>query len=233
MEELTCSTINELGPSVKIIKHPCRIILTGRSTMGKTTLAVDIICSQMMSQVRRCFAVCPTWYEQPALKRLRAIEGAFPKKRVFTEVNDMVFNSIYNILRKDRAPTLIYVDDAAAEQATNKGNKGAFSRLCIACNHMNTSMFGIFQRLSSCSPALRDNAEGLISFIPTKIMDIDVIWKEFNPCPANRKSQDVVRRALTEVWTESRFCFIWREAFTGRIYYFTGFKGVIRFNTEK
>lgn len=220
---------NELGPAIHRIKHPVRLIFTGRSTMGKTTLAVDLICNSLFSQVRRCFAVCPTFWTQPALKPLRDVEGAFKKKHVFTQVSDQVFDYIYQQIVKKPAPTLIFIDDAAAEVSTNKGNKGSFSRLCIACNHIDTSMIGIFQRLSSASPALRDNAEGLISFVPTKIQDVQIIYNEFNPAPANIKSKEVVYAALLEAWKNARFCFIWREAYTGKIYYFIGFKQVIRF----
>jgi hypothetical protein len=205
------------------------MIITGRSTMGKTTLAVDIIRHSIMKDVRRCFAVCPTFWEQPALQPLRDIKGAFTKKSVFTNVDDSVFEYIYNTLVKQPAPTLIFVDDAAAESATNRGNKGSFSRLCLASPHLDTSIFGVFQRLSSASPAFRDNTEGLISFIPTKILDVDTIYKEFNPNPAAIKSINIVKKALQHAWFHARFCFIWREAFTGRIMYYSGFKERIAF----
>ena len=221
--------VNELGPALHLVKHPVRLIFTGRSTMGKTTLAVDVICESLFSQVKRCFAVCPTFWTQPALQRLRDVPNAFTKKRVFTQVSDSVFDYIYNKIVNFPAPTLIFIDDAAAESATNKGNKGSFSRLAIACNHIDTSMIGIFQRLSSCSPALRDNAEGLISFVPTKIQDCQIIYNEYNPFPVDPKSKELVYAALLAAWKNARFCFIWREAFTGRIKYFIGFKSVIRF----
>jgi hypothetical protein len=223
---------SELGPAVDRIRHPCRLLITGRSTMGKTTLAVDIILHRMLRSVRRCFAVCPTFWSQPALAPLRRIRGAFTNRNVFTQVNDSVFEYLYKIISTQPAPTLILIDDSAADQATNVGNKGSFSRLCISCNHHDTSMVGIFQRLSSASPSFRDNAEGLISFIPTKILDIDIIYKEFNPSPTSVKSLDVVKRALSEAWGSARFAFIWREAFTGRIYYFSGFSQRIHFNSS-
>jgi hypothetical protein len=198
--------------------------------MGKTTLAVDIIIAYILKNVNRCFAVCPTFWEQPALKKLRLVKGAFNRENVFTRVDDSVFERIYQTLKKRPAPTLLFVDDAAAEAATNKGNKGSFSRLCLAAPHLNLTIVGVFQRLSSASPALRDNAEGLISFIPTKIQDVDIIQKEFNPSPAHRKSIDIVKHALSEAWALSRFCFIWRESFTGRIRYYSGFHSRIKFN---
>ena len=225
-------TINKMGEASNKIVHPYRLLVTGRSTMGKTTLAVDIIRSKLLKHVRRCFAVCPTFWSQPALGPLRAIQGAFNQKNVFTEVHDGVFEVIYRILVKKPAPTLIFIDDSSAEKATNIGSKGSFSRLCISCNHLDTSMVGVFHRLTSASASFRDNCEGMISFIPSKIIDVDVIYKEFNPSPAHAKSLDIVRNALQEAWENDRFCFIARESFTGRIYYYSGFNFRIRFHAQ-
>ena len=197
--------------------------------MGKTTLAVDLILTQFMKNVKRCFAVCPTWYQQKTLKPLRDIPNAFPKSNVFTDVNDAVFEAIFQRLNAKPCPTLLFVDDAAAEAATNKGNKGAFSRLCLAAPHLQLSIVGCFQRLTSASPAFRDNTEGVISFIPSKIQDVQTLYEEFNPCPARAKSKDIVKEALDYSWKNARFCFIWREAFTGKINYYCGLDSEVAF----
>lgn len=223
--------INEIDAAANIIKHPCRVIFTGRSTMGKTTLAVEIICQNLLKDVKRCFAVCPTFWEQPALEKLRKVKGAFTNKTVFTRVDDRVFEYIYQVISRNPGPTLLFIDDAAAEAATNKGNKGAFSRLALASPHLNLTIIGVFQRLSSCSPALRDNCEGLVSFVPTKIQDVDIIYKEFNPSPAHIQRVEVVKNALNQAWQNSRFCFIWRESFTGKIHYYSGFTFEINFHS--
>jgi hypothetical protein len=223
-------TVNELGVAVKLIQHPTRVLACGRSTMGKTTLCVDLILQQLMPKVKRCFAVCPTFWQQPALKRLRGIKGAFPKQHVFTVVRDNIFETIFRVLDRDHIPTLLYVDDAAAEASTNKGNKGAFSRLCLAAPHLNLSIVGCFQRPTMCSPAFRDNCECFISFISSRVQDVDLIIKELNPSPASPISKSIVSRALEHAWKNARFCFIFREAFTGRILYHVGFNEVITFN---
>lgn len=197
--------------------------------MGKTTLAVDIICAQLLRSVKRCYAVCPTFWQQPSLETLRKIKGAFTKKTVFTQVHDQVFDVLFKIMDNDHIPTLLFVDDAAAEAATNKGNKGSFARLCIAAPHLNLTIVGCFQRLTSCSPAFRDNCECLISFIPSKTIDVDTLVKEFNPRPAHAMSASIVKKALEYAWKNARFCFIFREAFTGQIYYYCGLNSVIEF----
>lgn len=182
-----------------------------------------------MKDVKRCFAVCPTFWQQPAFSRLRAIPGAFTRRNVFTKVSDKVFEYIYQQLDRIRAPTLLIVDDAAADHATNRGNKGSFSRLCIASPHLNLSIVGCFQRLTSASPAFRDNTEALVSFVPTKMLDVTTIVEEFNPKPAALNSKEVVKNALTQAWKDHRFCFIWREPFTGKIQYYCGFDNVVNF----
>lgn len=196
--------------------------------MGKTTLSVDIILACLISKVKRCFAVCPTFWEQPALRRLRQIPGAFTKKTVFTEVDDKVFEFIYMQLKKNPAPTLLFVDDAAAEAATNRGNKGSFSRLCLAAPHLNLTIIGCFQRLTAASPAFRDNAEGLISFAPTKLLDVDTIVKEFNPCPAKKNNKDIASQALQHAWDKDMYALIWREK-RGPVKFYSGLDDVIEF----
>lgn len=224
--------VNEIGPAINKIQHPCRLLISGRSTMGKTTLAVDIICNNLMKSVNRCFVVCPTFWSQPSFERLRKIPNAFNKRNVFTTASDEIFNYIWQVIVLKPANTLIIVDDCAAEVSTNRGTKGAFARLCISCNHHQTSLIGIFQRMTSASNQLRDNAEGLISFIPSNIDYRDIIYREFNPCPAAAKSFKTVMAALNEAWSTQRFCFIWREAFTGKIFYYCGFKKEIRFHNN-
>ncbi len=185
-----------------------------------------------MSRVTRCFACCPTFYDQPQLKRLRDIPGAFPKQNVFTDVNDGVFEHIYNECRDKPAPTLLFVDDSAAERATNVGNKGSFSRLALASPHHQLYIVGVFQRLTACSPALRDNTEGLIAFKPSQTLDVETIVKEFNPSPANPKNKEIVQNALTRCWSDpdARYCFIWRENFTAIIHYYCGSKNEVKFS---
>lgn len=216
-------TMNNMGPAImEHLDEPARLIVTGRSTVGKTTLAVDIILTRIMSRVRRCFAVCPTFYEQHALAPLRNVPGAFPKRRVFTSVDDSVFDTIFHKLSSKPCPTLLFVDDAAAEAATNKGNKGTFSRLCLAAPHLQLYIVGVFQRLTAASPALRDNAEGLISFIASKEQDVQVILDEFNPSPAVKETKNWIIKTVNYAWQNDRFLFIWRESYTGKMHFYTG-----------
>ena len=212
------------------IRPPCRVLFTGRSTMGKTTLAVTVILECIMPHMRRCFAACPTFYDQSALEPLRAIPGAFPERNVFTDVTDGTFEYIYQRILRHSKPTLLFVDDAAAEKATNRGNKGSFSRLCLCSMHHNLTIIGVFQRITSASPSLRDNVEGLVSFIPTKDNDGDTICHEFNPCPARLHSRKLVMQMLDYAWRHARFCFIWREKFSGQTRFYSGFQQQLLLN---
>lgn len=222
---------NELGPATMLIKHPCRLIFSGRSTMGKTTLSVDVICTQLLPSVKRCYAVCPTFWQQDALAKLRNVHGAFPKDHVYTRATNDVFDRIFRHLdRTKHIPSLLFVDDAAAERATNDGNKGAFARLCLAAPHLNLSIVGSFQRLTQCSPALRDNCEGLISFLSSTEQETKTLLREFCP-PAmmDSKGKKKLLQVLIQCWEQYRFCFIWREKFTGHVFYHAGFQNRIQF----
>jgi len=178
-----------------------------------------------MHQVRQCFAVCPTFNVQPQLATLRNIPGAFPKEHVFTNVDDGVFRGIHQILKRQRysVPTLLFVDDAAGEHATNKGNKGAFANLCLASPHLNLTIIGVFQRLACCSPALRDNAESLISFVPSMTADLKRLYEEYNPCVTDPDSKNILLKVLKLCWKKSRFAFIHRENRDPNVQYYSGF----------
>ena len=229
-------SINDLGCTViNKISHPVRLLVSGRSTLGKTTLAVDIITKRLLRGVNRCFAVCPTFYSQDTLSRLRQVKGAFTKDTVFTEVHEGVFRYIFDECTKNPAPTLLFVDDAAADKATHGNNKGAFAKLCIASPHLNLSIVGCFQKLVTASPSFRYNSEALISFEPTGMEDVDRIIEEFNPCPSHPDSKLITRLALTEAWKKDRFTFIFRERFSltcpnPKVRFHAGFKREINFH---
>jgi hypothetical protein len=195
--------------------------------MGKTTLMTEVVCRMLLKDVKRCFAVCPTWYQQPALKKLRQIKGAFPRNRVSQVANEEVFERIFQLLNKEKIngkfiPTLLIVDDCAAESSLNKGNHGAYARLAIASPHLQLSICTVVQKLVSCSPMMRENAEGIISFIPSRVGDVDILVDEFNPCPYIYENKRLLLKILERCWKAHRFCFIWREKLTGKVAYYKG-----------
>jgi hypothetical protein len=196
--------------------------------MGKTTLAVEIIRQRIMRSVTRCFAVCPTWYEQPALKPLRMIKGAFPRKRVFTNPDESSFEKIYTMLMKEkrnglRIPTLLIVDDCAAEKSMNMRNHGVFGRLAISSPHLNLSIFTVVQKMTTCSPLMRENTEGVITFLPDRVADVEILADEYNPKPYLPGTAKYLRRILAQCWNKNRFSFLWREKLTGHVAYHAGF----------
>jgi len=118
--------------------------------MGKSTWVVDVIMTRIIQDVNRVFAVCPTFWTQDQLAPLRNIQNCFTQDNVSLEVDDSVFENIFNILSISKhIPTLLFVDDAAADAATNKGNKGAWSKLCLAAPHLNLTIAGVFQRATA------------------------------------------------------------------------------------
>lgn len=213
---------------MKKINHPIRTVFTGKSQMGKTTLMVDLIRRRLIASVQRCYVVCPTWYEQPAFQPLRRIKGAFPAKRVYTEATEEVFEEIYRKIKKENArvgrkiPTLLLVDDCAAERALHTGNHGAFGRLAISAPHLNLSIACTVQKLVSASPLLRENTEVVICFYPSRKKDVNILIDEYNPCPWEAGSSKTLRRMMGQCWDKKSYCTIFREPLTGHTAYHIG-----------
>lgn len=216
--------INYIGIYADELQHPVRLLITGRSTLGKSTLAQQFICQKIMKNVNRCFACCPTFWMQDALKPMRDIPNAWSKENVFTDVNDDVFGLICEILEATpQIPTLLFVDDAGSEKSTNRGTKGYFARLCIAAPHLNLTIVGVFQYMKMVTNQMRYNCEALVSFIPCSIFDVKYIYEEFNPCATDPNSLAIVQNALTQAYQEKRFAFILRQKWTGKVFYHAGF----------
>jgi len=220
------------------IQHPCRLVCCGKSQMGKTTLMVDIIKRYILRSVRRCFAVCPTWYQQHQLTPLRRIKGAFPRQRVFQMASEEAFEKIFLMLNKERLngkriPTLLYVDDCAAESSLNRGNKGAYGRLALASPHLNLTICTVVQKMVSASPLMRENTEGIIVFMPSRVGDVEILVDEFNPNPFSLNCMRTMRVFLRECFKRERYCLIWREKLTGNTKYYAGLGEEITFPEEE
>ena len=225
---------NYIGEHAKVIRHPYRLLITGRSTLGKTTLATQVMCHLLLCDVKRIFVCCPTFNMQDTLKEFRNVPGAFTKDNVFTNVDEEAFDTISEIIEKTPdIPTLLFVDDSGSERSTNRGSKGSFARLCIAAPHLNLSIVGVFQYMKMVTNQMRYNCEGLVSFIPCSIFDVDYIYQEFNPCATDADSKKVVRAALRKAYEERRFCFISREKWTGKVLYHAGFDKLLDLENEQ
>jgi hypothetical protein len=151
---------------------------------------------------------------------------------------DEIFEMIFQILNREKRngqfiPTLLIVDDCAAESSLNKGNHGPFGRLSIASPHLNLSICTVVQKMTSCSPLMRENAEGIITFIPSRVGDIDIIVDEFNPCPYIYNNKRLLLKVLERCWKENRFCLIWREKLTGKVAYYGGLGREIQLPREE
>lgn len=237
-------TMNELGPYVTLLKPPVRVIFSGRSTLGKSTLAVDLAMERILPHVRQVFAVCPTFWQQDQLSRFRQLRtkkgnhpvftprNQFnPQGNVFTDVSDETFATILSILdsQQPRIPTFLFVDDAAADASTNMGSKGAFSHLAISAPHLKLTIFGCFQRLTSASVSFRDNSEAWILFHTTRMQDVDVTCDELNPVvQRGHVGREIVSRCMRECWqgdgdVHSRFLFAWRPPGQTQLHFHAGF----------
>lgn len=209
------------------ISHPYRLLIAGRSTSGKTTLAVELILQQLLRQVRRCYAVCPSFFIQQTLEPLRRVRGAFQRRDVFTNVSNEAFEKIFETQRQFKTPALLFLDDAAAEYCTNAGSKGPFARLCIQSSHLNLSVVAIFQGITQACKPLRYNCEGVIVFMPNGERETKTIIEEFNIDSSNPGMRKMMLQALNVAWMEHRFAFIHKSFPQARFY--AGFTKQITF----
>lgn len=197
----------------QLIIHPARLLIIGRSTSGKSTFAVSLIQRFIFRQVRRCYAICPTFYTQPTLYPLRQVQGAFRRKDIFSSASDDAFRFIFDQQRRFPYPALLFIDDVADAHCTNIGSKGAFAKLCIQAPHINLTIVAIFQGLTQCSKAMRINTEGLIAFMPDSEDEVNQITKEFNPWGFQLGGKKLLRTRLEETWKNERFAFFWKTKF--------------------
>jgi hypothetical protein len=186
--------------ALDLLNHPFRLMVSGRTLSGKTTTTVKFIKYMLKkSKWQRILLVCPT-AAQDTFNPIRTLI-----LKVFDSPSEDTYDLIYRLCspksEKKLSPvrTLLIVDDCSADGSTNKGRKGAFSRLANNARWLNLSMIVISQNMSSISPAFRDNAEGLMLFHTMNKKERQYILDERNPFPKNSSAMEsILDSAITE-----------------------------------
>ncbi len=192
-----------------------RIFITGRSQSGKTTLCVDLIKKFFANRVDRIFVVCPTFYTQ---KKFEDIWDLVDPDDAYTErPTDETFDQIRSKIEEDLAEDedlrfLLFIDDVASDNSTNKGRKGSFAGLSVESPHLGLSIIALFQQTKTCTASLRNNADNFIIFPPGDHDAIDVFNKEQNPYVYDKELSKKFLKAASEVWENNGFVFIHRPA---------------------
>lgn len=190
-----------------------RMLITGRSKSGKTSLAVGLIETFILPFVHRVIVVCPTAEDQVIYDNILSYvsEKDFYDEELYEEDWDEILSSIVKEYKESnkKKRTLLIVDDCASDSATNAGRKSAFSRLVTLSNHKGTSIVGIFQQVTTVTPSLRDNAEMIVTFPPARSQDFELFMKEFVFINNKKKRKECVDR-FELTWKEPGFIVVYR-----------------------
>jgi hypothetical protein len=156
----------------RVIKHPCRVLYTGRSGMGKTWHAIQFFLDAFSDQIKRLIVICPSFYTQDCFRVLDPfVRGGLdvitnPNKFTFANLKKDIIavNERRAAKGKKAVPTLIFIDDLAGDNIIHGSRQGAFPNLAIQFRPLGISCILITQQATSVSPAYRDNVNAVIAF---------------------------------------------------------------------
>lgn len=162
---------SKLGPAVQRIQHPTRLLVTGQSQSGKTTLVVDIIKKHFCKQVNRIIMVCPNYERQRTFDPIRHL---IQKEDVYDFVHPKTFKVISTRIRnnlkkcdttkEDPEKILIVVDDVAGNSVIQGRGIGEFSNFAVQTKHWDVSLFVLVQQPNRVDTNFRGNVENVICF---------------------------------------------------------------------
>ncbi len=164
----------------KLIKHPTRVLVSGKSQSGKTTLMLKLLTKRLIKQVERLIVVCPTFLPQP---KYRVLDKFLDEGDFFESAHESTFIEIRTQIedQKWQVKTLLLIDDQAAETALHTGRKGPFAFLSYNAIWLNLTIIVVTQNLTAVTPAFTDNCENLLVFKTLRRRELDLLGDEFNP----------------------------------------------------
>jgi len=194
-EEKCIEELNKICHLVKLSKEslkylmpgwtfdPIRILIFGRSKLGKTTLAMAIFATSFFNIVDNIFVVSPN-YAQKTFDGLRCFvdDDNIYDQTESLNVYEEIFNKLTNI-HKDNpdSKSLLIVDDVSTDTSTNTGRKGPFAKLVISAPHLNLSIIGIFHQVKTVTGTFRDNADIIIAFEPSSQAEFETLIRDLMP----------------------------------------------------
>ncbi len=176
----------KLGKAAHLIQHPTRIFVVGRSQMGKTTLAVQVI-KERFSNMDRFIALCPSFHSQETFDPIRHLfkkEDVYenPKPSTFKKIVDDIkaFNEFARAKGERKPRTFILIDDMAGTNVIHGSGKGAFAHFSIQVTHAGCSTMVISQDPIRVDPNFRKNCENFIIFPSEAKYDMKWLEESFN-----------------------------------------------------
>jgi hypothetical protein len=169
------------------LRHPCRILYTGRSGMGKTYNAIQLFIDVFSQQVKRLIVICPSYHTQNIYRNLdKYTRNGLD---VITQIDKYTFTHIKNDVidchkkckqeGKKAIPTMLIIDDMSGEKYIHGGRIGPFANLSIQMRPLKISCMVIAQEAHNVSPSFRENANAIISFPAQKRGEVRWLTEEY------------------------------------------------------
>lgn len=178
-------------PSLRLISHPQRTLIVGKSQSGKTTLAIKIILYVYSHLVDNLYVMSSTADLQSTYKPIMPFMAKERTWGVATKENIIKF---WSILEKEKYKkrSLLFIDDQSSETGINAGGKGEFSWLIYNAVWANLSILAVTHRPTAISPAFRENLEHVILMEQSNNRLRDIVEKEFNILDTKKQFRDLL-----------------------------------------
>jgi len=163
-----------------LFRHPCRLIIAGRSQKGKTTLLIKLLIKYFMHQVDRIIIISPTYYHDV---KWRLIDCNLTKEdRIYTEYYPKVIIQLSNYVKTLSMmglATLVVMDDLTYAARTQGKSERLLNRLIADAVHFNTSVVVSVQRMVHTTMDMRENTDYFITFSNVNQGELSTIYKYF------------------------------------------------------
>lgn len=178
-------TRKALGKYARLIQHPTRVFCIGRSQMGKTTLAVQVIMERF-ANLDRYIVICPSW-DQPTYNPIRdwfkpCDVYRNPQRNTFDKIVQEIraFNEFARRKGLETPKTFVLFDDMAGNNLVHSNGKGSFPNFATQTVHEGASLMVISQEPKRADPTFRKNCENFIIFPSEAKYDVDWLNESFN-----------------------------------------------------
>lgn len=171
-------------PAIKLLQHPYRLLIIGKSQSGKTTLGVKCI-EYLIPQVDEVYVVSPTYEFQETWAPIREYVTLYHDSTatIFETLKSTISNSIGHedavIGQRIETKRLLILDDVSYEKNLNQGNKGTFNSFAYNAVHWNLSLVVIVHKTSNIGAGMKENCDGLILFNTINLKEVDNIYENY------------------------------------------------------
>lgn len=204
---------------MRLLEHPFRLIIAGRSHSGKTTLLLNLLMKQ--EYYNRYFddvyMFCPT-YDSNQWNLIK-----FNRGHVMRTYSEKRLLRILNENKKRQRRILIIFSDCGAQDIKKPGNyRNPLDDAQMNARHYNCSFIFEAQNLASLSTPTRQNADGVVVYETTNSVEVDELYKYYG-CGDRNQFRRILRLATKENYS---FLFIYRQG--PKQHYFVKFHSLIK-----